>query len=677
MRKKLKMKNFFTAILALTVIFSLHGCAGQPSGKVYTKDGREYGRVKGTFRHRWWSYYERGVSFIDGEFYAEAVDDFKAAIRQREADQRMARTYGMHFVDYFPHRELGVVYYEMRNLTAAKQELELSLAQFPTAKARFYLDRVRKSLLDRSKPEATAPQIRLGYKDEEIWTRQDPVILSGVAEDDKYVAAVKIAGIPVFLEGSSKEVAFERDLKLDRGRHEVVVEARNLLGKSTQRRLVFHVDREGPVITLEGVQRSEKDTSVGGNTYIVTGSAYDESHVHEVTINGIRIPVERGEEAVFKQTVPSGRDLELVARDRLGNQTTAVIPAAFILSGQRSRLLASAGISDTSFLLAGLFGPKDKQAPDIQLKGWTDKQTVFLEKVYIEGQARDEKNIVGLTINQRSILRRKGQTIFFSHLVELDKGPNEISIEARDKSGNVNLKKIIIERQVPKALQLEERLSLTVMPFEQKGNVSDAGLSFQDNLTNSLVGRNRFRMIERNQLEMILREQELSSSKLVDRETALKMGKLVAARAIITGSFVETSKGIEIVARMIDTETSEILETEDVYAEARDLMTLRTLAEGLAIKLHLDFPLLEGLVVQQKGGYIITDLGQDKIKIQRRLIVYRKEQIKHPVTGKVMGADYVDIGRARVSQVMADMSKARISKRGDTPIKPLDRVITE
>jgi hypothetical protein len=140
---------------------------------------------------------------------------------------------------------------------------------------------------------------------------------------------------------------------------------------------------------------------------------------------------------------------------------------------------------------------------------------------------------------------------------------------------------------------------------------------------------------------------------------------------------IETRKGIEIVARMIDTETAEIVETEDVYDESKDLTALRNLAEGMAIKFHLDFPLLDGLIVQQKGKFIFTDLGKEKIKVQRRLIVYREEPIKHPVTGKVLGADNVIIGRARVTQVMPDLSKAEISTDGKIPVKPMDRVITE
>ena len=71
-------------------------------------------------------------------------------------------------------------------------------------------------------------------------------------------------------------------------------------------------------------------------------------------------------------------------------------------------------------------------------------------------------------------------------------------------------------------------------------------------------------MVERNLLEAILREQQMSRTGIVDRKTALKVGRLVAAQAIVAGSIIETRNGIEIVSRMIDTETSEILATQDV-----------------------------------------------------------------------------------------------------------------
>jgi len=108
-------------LLFLLAVSILCGCAHQPDRAAYTKDGKVYGQVRGTFRHKWWNYYERGLSFTDGRFFEEAVKDFNSAIAKREKDQRMARTYGMHFVDYFPHRELGIVHYQTGNLEAARR----------------------------------------------------------------------------------------------------------------------------------------------------------------------------------------------------------------------------------------------------------------------------------------------------------------------------------------------------------------------------------------------------------------------------------------------------------------------------------------------------------------------------------------------------------------------------
>ncbi|MCK4486075.1 MAG: hypothetical protein KAU38_04845, partial [Desulfobacterales bacterium] len=294
-----------------------------------------------------------------------------------------------------------------------------------------------------------------------------------------------------------------------------------------------------------------------------------------------------------------------------------------------------------------------------------------------EGQVSDESKIESLTINQMPILRRQGLHIFFSHMADLKEGENIISIEARDEAGNRTSKKITVTRRVPKALQLAERLSLTAFPFEQKGEVSEASLAFQDNLIDALVNQNRFRVVERDKLDVILEEQKLSRTRLFDKRIALKLGRLVAAQSVITGSIIETRTGIEIVARMIDAETSEILATEDVYDEVKDLPALRSLAEGMAVKFHRDFPLVDGLVIEHKGEHIFTDLGKDMIKLRRRLIVFREEPVKHPVTGKVLGADNIIIARARVTQVMAKMSKAELLNGKTKAVTRLDRVITE
>jgi len=662
-------------ILCCLPMLALWYCAGPPSKPAYVKDGTEYGKVQGSFRHRWWNYYERGLSFQEGKFYSEAILDLKGAIQQREKDQRMARTYGMHFIDYFPHRELGIVHYEMGNLEAAKEELEVSLSQYSSAKARFYIDQVRKKLIEREGRDVAPPRLSLDFKTGEVWTRDDPVVLSGVAEDEHYVSAITIGGASFFLEGSQKRISFREILRLSQGLHPVEVEAINLVGKVAKRTVLVHVDREGPMITLEEVQFNEDKT---GNRVTIKGSVYDESNVFSLTINGRAIAINKGVEAFFTEIITTDKEsLELVARDRLGNQTSGLIPLTPQTASKTPIMLACADTGSQALLFAGLFGPNDTRPPNIRLKGWTGTQTVFLKKIYLEGQVSDESRIEDLTINETPVLRRKGLHVCFNHLIELAEGENTIAILAEDEAGNIATKKITVIRRVTKALQLKERMSLTAFPFDQKGAVSGASLAFQDNLIDSLVKQNRFRVVERDKLDLILEEQKLSRTKLFDKRTALRLGRLVAAQSIITGSIIETRTGIEVVARMIDAETSEIIATEDVYGEVKDLPALMALAEGMAIKFHRNFPLVDGLVIECRGEDIFTDLGQDVIKLQRRIIVYREKPMKHPVTGKVLGSDTQIIGRARVIQVQPEMSKAELIDGKHQLINPLDKVITE
>jgi len=671
-----KIPIYAFLLLGLSFLLLPLGCVESgPQRKAFVKEGKAYGVVRGAFRHRWWNYYERGLSFTEGAFYPQAVSDFKEAARQRGKDQRMARTYGMHFIDYFPHRELGIVYFELDRLEKAKEELTLSLNQFPSAKARFYLDRVRKALLEGETREAVPPKLTLAVEGQEIWTRDDPVILGGTAEDDLFVAAVSIGGIPLFLEASRKTVSFKEKLRLDQGRHVIQVNARNLLGKTTTKQLIFHVDREGPLVTIEDVKWEGR---VAGKSVEISGYIHDGAGISALTVNGEDVGVEGKTEVFFQKKLdPKADEIRITTRDRLGNQTSAAVPARPASANRPPVRLACNDPVVAQTVLAGLFGDKDKTPPIISLKGWTDKQKVFLDKIYIEGQIRDESKIEGLTINQISTLRRKGKSIFFTHLARLEEGENRITISARDEADNEAVKTISVLREVPQALQLEERMSMTIMPFEHKAAVSENSALYQDLLINALVNENRFRVVERNQLDVILQEQKLSQTKLFEQKTALKLGKLVAAQSVLTGSLIETRSGVEIVARLIDTETSEILATQDVYDEAKDLQALKSLAEGMAVKFHREFPLLDGIIIQRKGKYIFTDLGKEKIKLQRKIIVYREEPIKHPVSGKILGADNIILARARVTQVLPEMSKAEILDQKPDEIKRLDRVITE
>ena len=319
-------KKFPPAYILFVLLWSsfFSGCAQQPAGTVFVKDGKQYGIVKsGTFRHRWWNYFERGLSYAEGKFYQNAVSDFQEAIRQREKDQRRARTYGMHFIDYFPHRELGIVYFEMGELQKAKMELELSLSQFPSAKAQFYLDRVRRQLIEEEVKKVLPPKLSLDIKTKTIWTRADPVILTGSAEDEHYIKTITINGVPIFLERSQKQVAFRKKLALTQGRHLIEVEVYNIVGGQTSQQVTIVVDREGPMISLEHLA---VEAGSSGKQITLAGSLYDQAGLADLRINGRQLSIQAGIEVSFTHQLSTDADeLEFIAGDILGNNTTARI----------------------------------------------------------------------------------------------------------------------------------------------------------------------------------------------------------------------------------------------------------------------------------------------------------------------------------------------------------------
>jgi hypothetical protein len=64
-----------------------------------------------------------------------------------------------------------------------------------------------------------------------------------MAWDDHYILRITINTAPLYLEGSQKSLPFQTLLHLPEGRHQVVMEAVNLVSQSTKRTVIINVDR--------------------------------------------------------------------------------------------------------------------------------------------------------------------------------------------------------------------------------------------------------------------------------------------------------------------------------------------------------------------------------------------------------------------------------------------------
>lgn len=311
--------------MGLLLLLWVAGCAVE-RGQVYVKDGKRYGVTsQNTWRDRWWDYYERGTSYAEGEFWDEALSDFAAATEQRNTDQRRARTYGMRLIDYFPHREIGIIHYRRGHYTDAILELQTSLAAEPSAKAKFYLNKARKALLMQSDQDTTPPRIVLDNLRDGWLTNRVHMTVAGYVEDDTYVAAIKVNGRERFIELAQPQLPFSQAIDLQHGPNTVDIVADDLVGRQARRRLTVVVDRHGPLVSLTHVD------IVGTSPHQrlrIQGFLSDEHRITRFHIAGHVVPVQSGSAWPFRQDIPmtpSKVVMPFEVEDAAGNVTQGEI----------------------------------------------------------------------------------------------------------------------------------------------------------------------------------------------------------------------------------------------------------------------------------------------------------------------------------------------------------------
>ena len=687
----------FLLIIAVIAVGvgAFSGCVSEPVSKKYVKDGKTYGVVRGSFRHRWWNYYERALSFAEGEFYEEAAADLKLAIKQREKDQRSARTYGMHFVDYFPHRELGVVYYYQEKFDDAEKELQFSLDAVDTGKAKHYLNLVRKAKLEISKLDQASPTITMKAGVADV-TNHLQFEIKGEVEDDKYARKIVINDTPEFIELSAPKIAFAKKIKLKKGLNEITIKTADLLGKETEKKIKVVGDFEGPAFRINNLVDGDR---IGTKRVVLNGALADATGVTTLKINNQVLAYNKEREIEFAMTVEleeGSNQILLAATDVAGNTTTGELNLTYIpqlalqdhildhkpIEPTEPILLAMTGTVTSDAGMRGLYSAaKSKAAFRLRFKDLTATQTVYYDTLFVDGSATGTNTIESVSINDEPLLILPGRTVYFNQLMELQEGENSLTIEVTDSKGHSATKTVQIIRKIPKVHQIGSRMSLAILPFEIKGQTSMASEVVYDNLIDAFIEQDRFHIVTRGaELEAVLREQKLSQTDLVDKGTAVRVGQLVAAEGIIMGTIRETADAIEIYARLVNTETSSIMEAKDVYSQDKDLSQIQYLTNGLALKLKHSFPLIEGLVIQTKGTNIYADFGSFKsIKKEMRFIVFRQgQQIVHPVTGKVLGSETEELGVATVVEVYEDMSIGKLIADFDPrKISVKDLVITK
>ena len=248
----------------------------------------------------WWHPYEQGTSHAEQKRWAAAIAAFQDAIKVRPDDQRSVPTTSSHVIDYFPHRELGIVYYYLGRYPEAIGELETSLRMAETAKAKFYLNKARQAQLAQTQRDSTPPRLVLYSPANGLVTKHRTITVMGHATDDTYVSAISINGQAQFIEVAAPRVPFAQEVGLQEGLNIIDVNAVDLVGQQTHQRITVHVDRQGPLVSLESV---ELLGNFSHRRARVQGYLFDHSHVVRFVLANREVPLRPEREWAFREEI--------------------------------------------------------------------------------------------------------------------------------------------------------------------------------------------------------------------------------------------------------------------------------------------------------------------------------------------------------------------------------------
>jgi TolB-like protein len=187
----------------------------------------------------------------------------------------------------------------------------------------------------------------------------------------------------------------------------------------------------------------------------------------------------------------------------------------------------------------------------------------------------------------------------------------------------------------------DSRPGLAVIPFENGGSYGkdreefDAlrrGLAAM--LISELAFNSSVRLVDRDQTQRSLDEQGLGVAERVDAATAAKVGKLVGARFVITGSFIDLYGDFRLDARLINVETGEIVKvvrSDPRLHDRRDMYRMiQSVSERILADTHLP-PLPAGLAQRAAGKPVIPT---------EALAFYSRALLYHDRGDKAKAIDY-------------------------------------
>jgi TolB-like protein len=100
--------------------------------------------------------------------------------------------------------------------------------------------------------------------------------------------------------------------------------------------------------------------------------------------------------------------------------------------------------------------------------------------------------------------------------------------------------------------------SIAVLDFQGRNISKEEALALTDRFASELTNTNKFKVMERERMNLILQEQEFQQTDCVDQACAVDIGQVIAVRKIVTGAVSKVGAIYTVNAKIIDVETGKI-----------------------------------------------------------------------------------------------------------------------
>jgi tetratricopeptide (TPR) repeat protein/peroxiredoxin len=218
---------------------------------------------------------------------------------------------------------------------------------------------------------------------------------------------------------------------------------------------------------------------------------------------------------------------------------------------------------------------------------------------------------------------------------------------------------------------------LTFVDFEERGGLAERdGFSLVTvlRLGKLLEETGRVKVVDRNLMERTLEELNMSAQELADKETMLRLGRVMAAKLIGTGSIYYLPQGTMLSLRLIDTETTTL-----PYVTNKQFDPQISLEKGLyqlnreMLKTIISKYPLRGYIMKVAEDQAVLNLGSERGVVPGTKLDVLEEQEPILYKGRKHQPAPKVVGRVEVMRVEPDLCYAKIINQ-ERSIKTDDKV---